>query len=48
MWIKLNLPTISIYIICIYRSPARIFTLFTQSLDTILNQLYKPNIEIII
>ena len=46
--IKLNLPTISIYIICIYRSPAGIFTLFTQSLDNILSQLYKPNIEIII
>ena len=46
--IKINLPTAFIYVICIYRSPTGNFALFIKSIDTILNQLYKPNMEIIV
>ena len=45
--IKINLPTAFIYIICIYRPPAGNFSHFIKGIDTILNRLYKPNMEII-
>jgi exonuclease III len=46
--IKINLPTAPVYIICIYRSPAGNFSHFTKGIDNILNQIYKPNTEIIV
>jgi exonuclease III len=46
--IKINLPATYIYIIIIYRSPTGNFATFIKRIDTILNQLYKPNIEIMI
>lgn len=46
--IKINLPTAFIYVICIYTSPTGNFACFIKGIDTILNQLYKPNMEIIV
>jgi len=40
--------TTDIYVISIYRSPTGDFATFIQGIDEILNQLHKPNIEIII
>ena len=45
---KINLPTTFIYVICAYRSPTGNFARFMKGIDTILNQLYKPNIDIIV
>jgi hypothetical protein len=39
---------IYIYIILIYRSPIGNFARFIKGIDTILNKLIKPNIEIIV
>ena len=46
--IKINLTATNIYVIAIYRSPTGNFTSFIKGIDTILNQLYRPNIEILI
>jgi len=45
--IKIDLLTTHIYVISIYRSPTVNFANFIKGIDAILNQLYKPNIEII-
>ena len=45
---RLDLLTTYIYVISIYRSPTGNFANFIKGIDAILNQLYKPNIEIII
>ena len=46
--IKIDLLNTYIYVISIYRSPMGNFANFIKGIDAILNQLYKPNIEIII
>lgn len=46
--IKINFSPTLIYVICIYRSATRNFIHFIEGTDTNLNQLSKPNIEIII
>ena len=46
--IKIDLSPTYIYVISIYRSPTGSFANFLNGIDDILNQLYKPNIEIII
>jgi len=46
--VKINLLAAMIYVICIYRSPTGNFIRFIRVIDTILNQLSKPNIEIIL
>jgi hypothetical protein len=46
--LKIDLSATYVYIICIYRSPTGNYTNFIKGIDDILNQLYKPNIEIII
>jgi len=46
--IKINLPTAYIYVIGIYRSLTGNYTHFIKCIDTILDQLYKPNVEIIV
>jgi exonuclease III len=46
--IKINLPTAYIYVIGIYRSPTGNYTHFIICIDTILDQLYKQNVEIIV
>ena len=46
--IKIKLLATYIYVISIYRSPTGNFANFIKGIDAILNQLYKPNIEIII
>jgi len=45
--VKINLLTAMIYVICIYRSPTGNFIHFIQDIDTILNQLSKPNVEML-
>jgi exonuclease III len=46
--VKINLLTALTYVICIYRSPTGNFVRFIKSIDTILSQFSKPNMEIII
>ena len=46
--INIDLSATHIYVISIYRSPTGNFVNFIKGLETILNLLYKPNIEIII
>jgi len=46
--IKIKLLATYIYVISIYRSPTGNFANFIKGINAILNQLYKPNIEIII
>ena len=46
--IKIKLLGTYTYVISIYRSPTGNFANFIKGIDAILNQLYKPNIEIII
>ena len=46
--IKINFSPTLIHVICIYRSLTGNFVHFIEGTDTILNQLSKPNIEIII
>jgi len=41
--IKIDLSATHIYVISIYRSPTGNFVNFIKGLETILNQLYKPN-----
>jgi len=45
---KIKLLATYIYVISIYRSPTGNFANFIKGIDAILNQLHKPNIEIII
>jgi exonuclease III len=46
--VKINLLTAMMYVICSYRSPTGNFVRFVKGIDTILNQLGKPDIEIIV
>jgi len=46
--IKMVIAATDIYVISIYRSPTGDFVTFLQGIDEMPNQLYKPNIEIII
>ena len=46
--IRMVVATTDIYVISIYRLPTGDFATFIQGIDEILNQLHKPNIEIII
>jgi len=46
--IKINLLTAMIYVTRIYRSPTGNFICFIKGIDAILNQLIKPNTEIIV
>jgi len=46
--VKINLLTTMIHVICIYRSLTGKFVCFIKGTAAILNQLCKPNIEIIV
>jgi exonuclease III len=46
--IKIHLPTTTVYIILIYRSPNRNFLLLLRTVDAILNKLYSANLYFII